>query len=73
MFMEQLFPLCVNCLTDDVYSIREAASALMNRLYIIYKGSDFEKILLEKLNEMKTSSNYLIRNTVLFAIKVIKF
>jgi serine/threonine-protein phosphatase 2A regulatory subunit A len=68
-FMEQLFPLCIGCLTDDVFSIREAGCTLMSKLYKIYKSPEFEKVLLEKLGEMRASSSYLIRNTILFLTK----
>jgi hypothetical protein len=68
--MDQLFSICINCLTDDVFSIREAGCTLMAKLYVIYKSPEFEQVLLEKLNEMKASLNYLIRNTILFLIKV---
>jgi len=68
--MEHLFPLCINCLTDDVFSIREAGCILMKKLYSIYKGIDFEKYLLDKVNEMKVNTSYLIRNNVLFLIRV---
>ena len=71
--MEHLFPLCINCLTDDVFSIREAGCVLMKKLYLIYKGSDFENILVDKINEMKVNTSYLIRNNVLFLIRVSLF
>jgi hypothetical protein len=68
--MEYLFPLCINCLTDDVYSIREAGCLLIKKLYSICKSNEFEKLLIDKINEMKTNSSYLIRNTVLILIRV---
>ncbi len=68
--MENIFGLCVNWLTDNVYAIREAACKLMKRLHDIFKGDEFEKKLLEKLIEMRTNSSYLIRNTTLILAKV---
>ena len=39
-------------------------------LFTLNEIEEFEKRLLEKLNEMKSSSNYLIRNTILILAKV---
>jgi serine/threonine-protein phosphatase 2A regulatory subunit A len=69
LFMENILGLCFNWLTDSVYAIREAACKLMKKLYDIYKGEEFEKKLVEKLNEMRTHSNYLIRNTIMILVK----
>lgn len=41
----------------------------MKKLYEIFKGEDFDKKLLDKLNEMRQSESYLVRNTVLMLIK----
>ena len=69
--MDNILIICITWLTDSVFAIREAACKLMKKLYDIFKGEEFEKRLLEKLNEMKANSSYLIRNTVLFIAKVI--
>ena len=71
--MENILVICVNWLSDSVYAIREAASKLMKKLYAIFKGEEFEKKLMEKLNEMRTNNSYLIRNTVLILAKVFNY
>jgi hypothetical protein len=67
--MENIFPICINWLTDAVFALREAGCKLMHKIYDIYKGEEFESKIIAKLNEMKANSNYLIRNTVLFLAK----
>lgn len=62
--MENIFAFCIGWLTDDVYAIREIGCKLMKKLYDLFKCEEYEKRLIEKLNEMKSSNNYLIRNTV---------
>jgi serine/threonine-protein phosphatase 2A regulatory subunit A len=69
LFMENILGFCIAWLNDSVYAIREAACKLMKKLYDIYKGEEFEKKLIEKLNEMRCSNSYLIRNTVLILAK----
>ncbi len=71
--MENILGFCINWLTDNVYAIREAACKLMKKLYDIFKGEEFEKRLMEKIIEMKSHNNYLIRNTVLILSKVLLF
>ncbi len=62
-------PICIKWLTDPVYAIRERACKIMKRLYDIFKGEDFEKKLLNKINSMAKSDSYLIRITVVLLIK----
>lgn len=69
LFIESILGICITWLTDPVYSIREAACKLMKKLYDIFKGEDFDKKMLDKMNEMRQSESYLIRNTVLLLIK----
>ena len=69
IFMDNILSICIKWLTDPVFAIRESACKLMKKLYDMFKGEDFEKKLLEKLNEMKSSDSYLIRNTVTFLVK----
>ena len=69
LFMENFMPICLNWLTDSVYSIREYTCRLLVDLYELFKGEDFEKKMLEKLQEMRNSSSYLIRNTVALFVK----
>jgi hypothetical protein len=69
--MENILEISLNCLTDDVFAIRDAGCKLLKQLYNQLKGFDFEKVLLEKLSDMKNNSSYLIRNTILFLARVI--
>ena len=68
-FISFILNICLNFLTDHVYAIREAGCKLICDIYKNVKGSEFEKQLIEKLNEMSKSSNYLIRNTCGIFIK----
>ena len=69
LFMNHIFPICITSLMDSVFSIREAASKLFVTIYKDVKNDEFEKKLLEKLNELCNSTSYLLRNTVLVYIK----
>ena len=69
LFMNHIFPICINSLTDNVFSIREAGCKLFVTIYKDVKNDEFEKKLLEKLNELCNSTSYLLRNTVLVYIK----
>ena len=68
-FMNQIFPICIASLTDSVFSIRESACKLLVTIYKDVKNDEFEKKLLEKLNELCVSTSYLLRNTVLVYVK----
>ena len=70
IFMNHIFPICITSLTDSVFSIREAACKLFVVIYEDVKNDEFEKKLLEKLNELCQSTSYLLRNTVLVYIKL---
>jgi serine/threonine-protein phosphatase 2A regulatory subunit A len=69
LFINHIFPICINSLTDNVFSIREAGCKLFVTIYKDVKNDEFEKKLLEKLNELCNSTSYLLRNTVLVYIK----
>ena len=69
LFMNHIFPICINSLTDNVFSIREAGCKLFVTIYKDVKNDEFEKKLLEKLNELCYSTSYLLRNTVLVYIR----
>ena len=69
LFMTNIFPICITSLMDSVFSIREASCKLFATIYKDTKNEDFEKKLLEKLNELCLSSSYLLRNTALVYIK----
>ena len=69
LFMNHIFPICIISLTDRVFSIREASCKLLVTIYKDVKNEEFEKKLLEKLNELCSSTSYLLRNTVLVYFK----
>ena len=69
LFMNHIFPICIASLTDSVFSIREAGCKLFVTIYKDVKNDEFEKKLLDKLNELCNSTSYLLRNTVLVYIK----
>jgi len=69
LFIENIMPICIKWLTDPVYAIRQCACKIMKRLYDIFKGEEFEKKLLNKINPMSKSDSYLIRITVVMLIK----
>jgi serine/threonine-protein phosphatase 2A regulatory subunit A len=69
LFMNHIFPICISSLMDNVFSIRESTSKLFVTIYKDVKNDEFEKKLLEKLNELSNSTSYLLRNTVLVYIK----
>ena len=63
LFMNNIFPICITALMDSVFSIRESSCKLFVTIYKDTKNEEFEKKLLEKLNELCLSSSYLLRNT----------
>ena len=69
IFMKNIFPLCLNYLTDHVFAIREEGCKLLTNIYKDVRNSELENKLFEKLNQMSNSSNYLIRNTAGIFIK----
>ena len=69
LFMSNIFPICITSLMDNVFSIRESSCKLFVTIYKDTKNDEFEKKLLEKLNELCLSSSYLLRNTALVYIK----
>ena len=69
LFMSNIFPICITSLMDSVFSIREASCKLFVTIYKDIKNEEFEKKLLEKLNELCLSSSYLLRSTALVYIK----
>ena len=69
LFMNHIFPICINSLTDSVFSIRESSCKLFATIYKDIKNEEFEKKILEKLNELCNSTSYLLRNTALVFIK----
>jgi len=69
IFLENIMPICLKWLTDQVFAIRQNACKILKRLYDIFKGEDFEKKLISKLNSMVKVESYLIRITVVLLIK----
>ena len=69
IFLDSIMPICLKWLTDQVYAIRQNACKILKRVYNIFKGEDFEKKLIAKLNVMSKHENYLIRITVVLLIK----
>ena len=69
IFLENIMPICLKWLTDQVFAIRQNACKILKRLYNIFKGEDFEKKLISKLNSMVKTESYLIRITVVLLIK----
>ena len=69
IFLDNIMPICLKWLTDQVYAIRQNACKILKRVYNIFKGEDFEKKLIAKLNAMSKHENYLIRITVVLLIK----
>ena len=68
-FMKDLFPICLNYLTDHVFAIRDGDCKLLCNIYKNIKNIEFENKLIEKLNLMSNLTNYLMRNTCLIFIK----
>lgn len=68
-FMKDIFPICLNYLTDHVFDIRNEGSKLLCNIYKDMNNSEFENKLIEKLNSMSKLTNYLIRNTCVIFIK----
>ena len=67
--MSHIFPICITSLMDNVFSIREESCKLFVTIYKDIKNDEFEKKLLDKLNELCLSTSYLLRNTALIYIK----
>ena len=68
-FMNDIFPICLNYLTDHVFDIRNEGCKLLCNIYKDMNNSEFENKLIEKLNSMSNLTNYLIRNTCVIFIK----
>ena len=67
-FVEELSDLCFQLLNDPVYEIRKKMSINLVKIFGNMNDKNFNKKLIEKLEEMSHSENYLIRNTVNFVI-----
>ena len=68
-FIKDIFPICLNYLTDHVYAIRDEGCKLLCKIYKDIRSVEVENRLIEKLNVMSNLTNYLIRNTCLIFIK----
>ena len=69
LFLKNIFPICLNYLTDHVYTIRDEGCKLLCELYKDITNKEYENKLIEKLNSMMNCTNYLFRNTCLIFIK----
>jgi serine/threonine-protein phosphatase 2A regulatory subunit A len=70
-FGEKLNSLCMNWLDDDVYSVRRAATENLQKLAELF-GEDWSvRVIMPKLETMRTHNNYLHRTTALYAIQVL--
>ena len=67
-FVEELSDLCFQLLNDPVCEIRKKMSINLVKIFGNMNDKNFNKKLIEKLEEMSHSENYLIRNTVNFVI-----
>ena len=67
-FVEELSDLCFQLLNDPVCEIRKKMSINLAKIFGNMNDKNFNKKLIEKLEEMSHSENYLIRNTVNFSI-----
>ena len=67
-FVEELSDLCFQLLNDPVCEIRKKMSFNLVKIFGNMNDKNFNKKLIEKLEEMSHSENYLIRNTVNFVI-----
>ena len=68
-FLKDIFPICLNYLTDHVFDIRNEGCKLLCNIYKDINNTEFENKLIEKLNSMSNLTNYLIRNTCVIFIK----
>jgi hypothetical protein len=66
-----VLPNILPWLSDQVYAIREMGCRTIKKIHEIYQGDDLERKIYDKFIEMKSSSNYLIRNTILIFLRVI--
>ena len=70
-FGEKLNSLCMSWLDDDVYSVRRAATENLQKLAELF-GEDWSvRIIMPKLETMRTHNNYLHRTTALYAVQVL--
>lgn len=68
--MTYALPQILPWLSDQVFAIREMGCRVIKKIHEQYGGDDLEKKIYEKLAEMKTSTSYLIRNTILIFLRV---
>jgi len=70
-FDEQLGNLCMSWLGDNVFSIREAATVNLRKLTEVF-GVDWAKVMIvPRIVEMASNTNYLHRMTTVLAITTI--
>ena len=69
LFLENIMPICLKWLTDQVYVIRQNACKILKKIYGTCKSEEFKKKLLNKIGSMAKNESYLIRTTVVLLIK----
>ena len=67
-FTDKLLSICLNWLSDCVYSIRIAAIENLKQLSKIFGSNWADRNVLKKLIDLKNDQNYLHRLTTLFGI-----
>ena len=70
LFVENFVTILNNLLVDPVFHVRESAcKSLKNILVLLKFNYKIINSIKEKLNEMRQSQNYLIRNTYILFLK----
>lgn len=69
-FEEKLMDLCMKWLRDKVFSIREAATANLQKLTEVFGADWAEEAIIPRVQSMATDDNYLHRMTTIFALTV---
>ena len=67
-FVEKLNPICVNWLTDSIFTIREAAVDNIKEITAVFGHQWLTRYMLPKLMAPHTEGNYLHRLTALFGV-----
>ena len=70
LYLENFFAIFRSMLLDPVFLVREAACRSLKNILVCFKFNEkVVNLTSEKLNEMRQSQNYLIRNTFILFIK----
>jgi serine/threonine-protein phosphatase 2A regulatory subunit A len=71
LFTERLNSLCMNCLADDVYSVRRVATANLEKLSAQFGAEWTVDNILPRIEEMSQHKNFSQRMTSLYAIQAL--